>query len=271
MHWLLWAALLEALLAGAALLSRRARFFRSMLHFTLCAAVGSVVGIVAAPVLWACGRRASTNWLVARTFYYAARAVLGISVEVEGAEHLRGAQPCVLASNHQTMLDLLVLGRVFPMQTVILAKKAISYYPLVGWFMRLAGDIFISRGSRQSASDMFRAASAELRAKNVSVWFFPEGTRGRFDDGPGLLPFKQGAFLLAYHARVPVVPVVVMDFHNIYNRRRFWCAPGSVRVKILEPVSLDGIAEDNLRPLIDSTRERMLAELRLISPARAAN
>ncbi|KAJ1735233.1 1-acylglycerol-3-phosphate O-acyltransferase [Coemansia biformis] len=271
MHWLLWVVLLDGCLAGAALLSRRAGYCRSMIRFALCALVASMAGILAAPVLWVCGRRASTNWVVARTFYYTARAALGISVVVEGAEILQRAQPCVLASNHQTMLDLIVLGGVFPMQTVILAKKAISYYPFVGWFMRLAGDIFIARGSRQSASDMFRCASDELRAKDVSVWFFPEGTRGRFESGPDLLPFKPGAFLLAYHARVPVVPVVVMDFHNIYDRRRFWCAPGTLRVKILEPVSLDGVAEDELRSLTDRTRERMLAELRRISPARAAH
>ncbi|KAJ2786175.1 1-acylglycerol-3-phosphate O-acyltransferase [Coemansia javaensis] len=271
MNWLLWAALCDVCLAGAGLLWQRARFVRRLIHFALCVAVASTVGIVTGPVLWACGRQASTNWVAGRTFYYLARVTLGVVVEIEGEEILQRARPCVLAGNHQTMLDLIVLGRVFPAQTVILAKKAISYYPFVGWFMRLAGDIFIARGSRQSASDMFRRASGELRAKDVSVWFFPEGTRGRFKAGPDMLRFKPGAFLLAYHARVPVVPVVVMDFHSIYNRSRYWFAPGTIRVKVLEPVALDGVAEDALQTLADSTRERMLAELRRISPARAAH
>ncbi|KAJ2383949.1 1-acylglycerol-3-phosphate O-acyltransferase [Coemansia sp. RSA 2611] len=271
MHWLLWAALLDLSLALAALFSRRAGYYRRLAHFALCAAVASTAGIVAAPVLWARGLRASGNWVVARTFYYTTRVLLGIRVELEGEDILHRARPCVLVGNHQTMLDLVMLGRVFPMQTVILAKKAVSYYPLVGWFMRLADDIFISRGSKQSASSMFQRASAELRAKRVSVWFFAEGTRGRFSDGPGLLPFKVGAFLLAYHARVPVVPVVTMDFHNLYDRRRFWSTSGTLKVKILEPVLLDGLGEDDLKPLMNRTRETMLAELKRISPPRIAH
>ncbi|KAJ2452500.1 1-acylglycerol-3-phosphate O-acyltransferase [Coemansia sp. RSA 2336] len=271
MHWVFWAVLLDACLALGALFSRKAGYYRRLVHFALCAVVASTAGIVSSPVMWACGRKASVNWVVARTFYYTTRVVLGIRVEIEGEDIIQSARPCVLVGNHQTMLDLIMLGRVFQMQTVILAKRSISYYPFVGWFMRLADDIFISRGSKQSASDMFKRASDELRAKQVSVWFFAEGTRGRFSDGPGLLPFKVGAFLLAYHARVPVVPVVTMDFHNLYDKRRFWSTSGTLKVKILQPISLDGLTEDDLKPLMNRTRDTMLAELHRISPPRIAH
>ncbi|KAI9506122.1 hypothetical protein BX070DRAFT_250023 [Coemansia spiralis] len=227
-----------------------------------------MTGILASPLLWAVGQQASGNWVVGRTFYYTIRALLGISVEIEGEELLNKARPCVMVGNHQTMFDLIMLGRVFPQQTVILAKKVVSYYPLVGWFMRLSDDIFISRGSKQSVSGMFKKASEELNSKGVSVWFFPEGTRGRFEDGPNLLPFKVGAFMLAYHAKVPVVPVVVMDFHNLYYKRRFWSAPGTLKVKILEPVPMEGVREEDLKDIMEQTRDRMLAELKTISPPR---
>ncbi|KAJ1879668.1 1-acylglycerol-3-phosphate O-acyltransferase, partial [Kickxella alabastrina] len=106
---------------------------------------------------------------------------------------------------------------------------------------------------------------------NVSVWFFPEGTRGRFDDGPNLLPFKVGAFLLAYHAKVPVVPVVVMDIHNLYNKRRLWSSGGTLKIKILEPVPMADVREEDLKDIMDATRDRMLAELKKISPERIEN
>ncbi|KAJ2338954.1 1-acylglycerol-3-phosphate O-acyltransferase, partial [Coemansia erecta] len=80
-----------------------------------------------------------------------------------------------------------------------------------------------------------------------------------------------GAFMLAYHAQVPVVPVVTMDFHNLYDRRRFWSTGGTLKVKILEPISMDGLTEDDLKPLMNRTREAMLAELKRISPPRAAH
>ncbi|KAJ2722377.1 1-acylglycerol-3-phosphate O-acyltransferase [Coemansia sp. Benny D115] len=271
MHWVLWLVLLDGMLAVAAQLSRKTNYYWRMWRYALCTIVASVAGIVATPVMWAGGKRASGNWVVARTFYYTTSLLLGLKIEIEGEEILQRAGPCVLAGNHQSMFDLVMLGRVFPMQTVILAKKAISYYPFVGWFMRLSGDIFISRGSKQSASEMFRKASEELRSKNVSVWFFPEGTRGRFEHGPDLLPFKIGAFLLAYHAKVPIVPVVTMDFHNMYEKRTMWSAPGTIKVKVLEPIPMDGVREEDLKDVMATTRERMLEELRRISPAREAH
>ncbi|KAI7828454.1 hypothetical protein BX661DRAFT_193814 [Kickxella alabastrina] len=271
MHWLLWVLLIDGSLGICAQFLRKVNYYRRFVHYILCAILASTVGILVSPVFWAIGKQASGNWVVARTFYYLSLVVLGIKVEIEGEEILHRAQPCVLVGNHQSVFDLIMLGRVFPKQTVMLAKKAVSYYPFVGWFMRLSADIFISRGSKQSASDMFKKASEELRSKNVSVWFFPEGTRGRFDDGPNLLPFKVGAFLLAYHAKVPVVPVVVMDIHNLYNKRRLWSSGGTLKIKILEPVPMADVREEDLKDIMNATRDRMLAELKKISPERIEN
>ncbi|KAI8322436.1 acyltransferase-domain-containing protein [Martensiomyces pterosporus] len=256
------------MLAVGAQFSRKASYYRRCVHYTICTFIASSAGILASPIFWAIGQRASGNWLVARTFYYATLFMLGITVEIEGEEYLEEARPCVMVGNHQTMLDLVMLGRVFPKQAVILAKRALSFYPFIGWFMRLSGDIFISRGSKQSASDMFKKASEELRSKNVSVWFFPEGTRGRHEDGPGLLPFKVGAFLLAYHAKVPIVPVVIMDFHNLYEKKTFWSVSGTLKVKVLKPIPMDNVKEEDLKDVMNKTRDLMLEELKKISPPR---
>ncbi|KAJ2510872.1 1-acylglycerol-3-phosphate O-acyltransferase [Coemansia sp. RSA 1939] len=270
MHWLIWVLLFDGFLALCSQFSRKINYARRLLHYTLCATVASTAGILASPFLWAVKQQASGNWVVARTFYYTTRVLLGITVEIEDEELLTKCHPCVMVGNHQTMFDLVMLGRVFPKKTVILAKKVLSYYPFIGWFMRLSDDIFISRGSKQSASDMFKRASRELQSKDVSVWFFPEGTRGRFEGEPDLLPFKLGAFLLAYHAKVPIVPVVVMDFYNIYNKRRSWSAPGTLKIKVLKPIPMDGVREEDLDTIMNQTRDLMLAELKKISPPRIA-
>ncbi|KAJ1961629.1 1-acylglycerol-3-phosphate O-acyltransferase [Dipsacomyces acuminosporus] len=268
MHWFFWAILADGMLAAVAQYSRKVGYYRRALHYLVCGLIASTTGILASPVLWAMGRQASGNWLVGRVFYYTTLFMLGVKVEIEGEEYLEQARPCVMVGNHQTMYDLIFLGRVFPTQAVILAKKAISYYPFVGWFMRLSDDIFIDRGSKQSASDMFKKASEELKSKDVSVWFFPEGTRGKHQDGPGLLPFKIGAFLLAYHAKVPIVPVVVMDFHNLYYKKKFWSVSGTLKLKVLKPIPMDNVKEEDLKDLMNKTRDLMLEELKKISPPR---
>lgn len=56
------------------------------------------------------GRRFDTNYVVARTFHALVGKTLGLQVELEGEEIL-DTRPAVLMLNHQSMLDVLVIGR----------------------------------------------------------------------------------------------------------------------------------------------------------------
>lgn len=71
-----------------------------------CSAWGVLVSIGATLV----GRRYDTNWVIARTFYGLTSRLLGIYIDVEGAEYL-DTRPAVLLGNHQSMLDILYIGR----------------------------------------------------------------------------------------------------------------------------------------------------------------
>jgi lysophosphatidate acyltransferase len=58
------------------------------------------------------GRRYDTNFVVARAFYAICKRVMNIRVEVvEGEEYLSTRSPAVYMMNHQSMLDLLIIGR----------------------------------------------------------------------------------------------------------------------------------------------------------------
>lgn len=56
------------------------------------------------------GRRFNTNYVVARTFHAIIGKTLSLRVELEGAEIL-DTRPAVLMLNHQSMLDVLVVGK----------------------------------------------------------------------------------------------------------------------------------------------------------------
>jgi len=56
------------------------------------------------------GLRFNVNFIVARSFYYLGGKVLDIHVEVEGEEHLE-TRPAIMMANHQSMLDVLILGK----------------------------------------------------------------------------------------------------------------------------------------------------------------
>src|SRR5690606_10645483 len=133
--------------------------------------------------------------------------VLGLTVKVQGQTNLTAARPCVFVVNHQSTFDVPILSSIFPEETVLVAKKELRKIPLFGWLYAATGNILIDRGHNARAVQRLREAQEAIRDRGVSVWIFPEGTRGRVSGE--LLPFKRGAFHLAIGTGVPIVPVVV--------------------------------------------------------------
>jgi len=126
------------------------------------------------------------------------------SVRIRGREKLSIGKNYVFVANHQSQLDILVLYRLlFPYRWV--SKAAVFRIPFIGWNMRLNGDIPLKRGDKTSVQAMM-AKCEDLLKKNISIFFFPEGTRSK--DGR-LRPFKPGAFILAQKTRTPIQPVVI--------------------------------------------------------------
>jgi 1-acyl-sn-glycerol-3-phosphate acyltransferase len=113
-------------------------------------------------------------------------------------------RPYVVVSNHESFVDILLISHL-PWEMKWLSKAEMFRIPVLGWLLRLAGDIPIQRGFGPSAIEAIARCRAAL-ANRVSVMFFPEGTRSATAE---LLPFKDGAFRLAIDAGVPILPLVV--------------------------------------------------------------
>ena len=113
-------------------------------------------------------------------------------------------RPYVVVSNHESFVDILLLCNL-PMEMKWLSKVEILRIPVLGWLMRIAGDIALDRASRESAGRAMEQARRTLKNR-VSVMIFPEGTRSTDED---LLPFKDGAFRLAIKAGVPILPLAL--------------------------------------------------------------
>ncbi len=75
-----------------------------------------------------------------------------------------------------------------------------------------------------------QGAADEMTRRGQSVWMFPEGTRS-YAEEPGLLPFKKGAFHLAVQAGVPIVPVVVANYSDVFSMKKFRFNSGTVKIK----------------------------------------
>jgi lysophosphatidate acyltransferase len=87
-----------------------ARYYFRIFTYLSALSVCSVWGVIVSIFMTVIDRRFDINYVVARSFYFVGRRALGISFVVEGEHHLK-CGPAVLVGNHQSMLDILYLGR----------------------------------------------------------------------------------------------------------------------------------------------------------------
>ncbi|KAK0569632.1 1-acylglycerol-3-phosphate O-acyltransferase [Tilletia horrida] len=241
--------------------SRKARFYLNVVLYTLGLGACSIWGVIVS-VLMALipGQRLNINKVVARSFYYLTGTLTGVRFQVEGEENFEKARPAVLVGNHQSSIDILYLGRIFPAYASIMAKKELKYSPLLGQFMTLSGAVFINRKNRKDAVKAMDMVGKSMKKRNLSLWIFPEGTRSNLPV-PDLLPFKKGAFHLAIQAQVPIVPVVCENYYRIFDSKSRFDS-GTIRIKVLPPIETTGLTSEDAGKLSDKVREQMLATLR---------
>ncbi|RXW25460.1 hypothetical protein EST38_g423 [Candolleomyces aberdarensis] len=216
--------------------------------------------IVAAVGFTVVGKQHDVNHFVARVFYATVTRLFGITVELEGEEHLN-SRPAILMANHQSMLDVIILGRVMPKQTSIISKESIKYSPL-GPFMLLSGTIFINRGNNAQAVKSLNDAGNLIKKNKISTWIFPEGTR-HLSAKSDMLPLKKGGFHLAVAAGIPIIPIVVENYYHIYHSGVF--GEGKIKVKVLPPIATVGLTSKDAGELSVRVREQMLETLHEIS------
>jgi lysophosphatidate acyltransferase len=204
----------------------------------------SSVGFCSALPLYLLGRRYDVNFVFAHTLYAMFSRLSGLRIIVEGKEHLQ-ARPCVFIGNHQSMVDLFLLGAcvkipvyiprgsdqadsVLPMGTRVMPKKSLKYMPFFGQFLQAGGAVFVDRGNSAIAVQSLQVAGEEIKKHHTSIWVFPEGTRTSrpYHD---MRLFKKGAFHLAVQAGLPIVPVVFENYWNIYHKGVFNAGTFKVR------------------------------------------
>ena len=226
-------------------------FFFGAIWFALCSAAG-IVWLLFSP-----GNR-QTLYVFGLVFCRGLTRMMGWRVEVENRELLEALRPCVIVGNHQSFLDVVTFGSVFPRRTVSAGKREIGKIPVFGWFYKLSGNLIIDRGDARQAQGSLDAAAAAMRDEKIAVWFMPEGHR---NTAPELLPFKSGAFRLAVAAQAPIIPIVCEPLTVIVDTKRHLARRGRLRVRVLDPVPTEGLTAKDVPPLVFSVRASMQATL----------
>ncbi|MDD4272637.1 MAG: lysophospholipid acyltransferase family protein [Desulfobacter postgatei] len=173
-------------------------------------------------------------------------------VKIVGREKLDIRKNYVFVSNHQSQLDILVLYRLlFPYRWV--SKSSVFRLPFIGWNMAFNnGDIKLKRGDKESIKAMM-AECEDLLRRNISIFFFPEGTRSK--DGH-IGRFKPGAFILAKNTGVDIQPIAISNTNKALPKHSLtFQGHTEMTVKVLDTIpfsQFSDMAPDNIAAMVRS-------------------
>jgi len=231
-----WLQFARLMLSGAAPQLRRglrtlggiAFAVRGYLAFGLLFPFALLAALVApGKTCWNVGKGVAKGFLV----------LSGLPVAVRGLEHLERTTPVVLAVNHTSYLDALVLLSLLEYRGyAFVAKREFQDNPLMRGLLSGFGTQFIERFDlAKSAEDA--NALGEIARRGVSLIVFPEGTLTR---STGLMAFRTGAFQAAAQAGVPVVPVSLRGVRSVLRDGTWFLRRAAITVTIGAPVAPEG-------------------------------
>lgn len=184
-----------------------------------------------------------------------AMAAIGLPLRVRGLEHLPPGA-CVVVANHASYLDGLVLTAALPARFNFVVQEGAAAWPYVGLVIRRMSVIFINRMSAREGARQTRELIRRLQ-RGESLAVFPEGT---FRKEPGLMSFRTGAFLIAVHAGVPVVPAAIRGTRRLFGEGQKLPAYSPLAIQLAPSLPPRGGADRQVaEQLRDEARAAVLA------------
>ena len=181
------------------------------------------------------------------------------SLKVSGLEQIDQKKTYVIIVNHQSMADIVALYQT-KMQFKWVAKASLFKFPFIGWCLSLIKHIKLTRGDFSSIKKIYQEASYWLQ-KDMSVLFFPEGTRSSSDE---MGEFQNGAFKLAIKEKKPILPICLKGTHAAIPKGS-WIFKGKVSAElmVLPAIETKGFGAGDFAQLRDTVHARIQEALQL--------
>ncbi len=171
-----------------------------------------------------------------------------------GTEHVPTAGPVLLASNHQSHLDPVLVGVACPRPINALARRTLFVGPF-GWLLRSVNAVPLDREGSAVAG---LKATLRLLKDGEVVLVFPEGTRTK--DG-SLGPMMAGFCALARRSKATIVPTAIDGSFAAMPRGCKFPKPGKIRLSFLEPLAPGDYGPLGDEELVELIRARIAAAI----------
>lgn len=207
----------------------------------------------------ALGRRAvlrlANVW--ARGSLWLLRTVCGTHVVFRGRENIP-AGACILASKHQSFLEIIALCSLFPDFSFVL-KRELTRIPLFGWYLSVSRQIAVDRARGRAALTEVSRRAVEVLRDGRTLFIFPEGTRRPPDAAP---EYKAGIAFIYADTQTCCLPVAI-NAGLFWPRRSFHRHPGTAVIEFL-PVIPAGLPREvfqaRMRDAIEGGSCALMAE-----------
>ncbi|PIU44859.1 MAG: 1-acyl-sn-glycerol-3-phosphate acyltransferase [Ignavibacteriales bacterium CG07_land_8_20_14_0_80_59_12] len=161
----------------------------------------------------------------------------GVRVRTKGTENIVPGRPYVYVSNHASLFDIPAVLAGIPDAVHFVYKKELQKVVFLGWALKASTYIPVVRERGREAARSIEEAARRIR-EGMSVILFAEGTRS--PDGR-VQPFKRGAFSLAAHAGVPIIPVTINGSEHVLPKRHLAIRPGTIELVVEPPIPTEGM------------------------------
>jgi 1-acyl-sn-glycerol-3-phosphate acyltransferase len=176
--------------------------------------------------------RKITHWILIWQSWILLRLIPIWKIKTEGREKAKKGTTYIIISNHQSILDILLINSL-RYRFKWISKIENVKVPVLGWYLRMADYITVDRGNKESKEEMIEE-SLQCLNRGTSIMLFPEGTRSP-DYEIGF--FKRGAFQLAISSGRPILPILIDGSGGVLPKHgHIFKAGHRIRIKVFDPV-----------------------------------
>jgi 1-acyl-sn-glycerol-3-phosphate acyltransferase len=193
---------------------------------------------------------------IARRWAHRFIQVPPIDLTVEGLENIDLTEQYIMVSNHQSNLDIPVAVHALPLATRFISKQEVARIPIFGRAAQEAGVVMVNRESVRSGHEALNQAIGKSMDEGNSILIFAEGTRSRTGE---IGTFRKGAARIALATGKDILPIVIHGTYALNPPGSPIIYPGEVTVRVLPPLSTDGMTTQQVPAVTDELR-RQIAE-----------
>lgn len=184
-------------------------------------------------------------------------ATLLFDLKVHGCENVPAVGGVLIVSNHQSLLDPILLPLWLDRPLNYIAKSELFENRLSAWFLRSVLNAF---PVRQGHGDVRAVKETIQRLQDGHVMnIYPEGSRT--EDGE-IAPFQRGVALIIERARVAVIPAAIIGAFDAWPLQRKFPRCRPISIQFGPPLELSGLDRDEILAAVERTLREMFAELR---------